>query len=480
MIRLLSAELFRLELRLRLPFRYGIVTLTEVPQIVARLGFELGAQRGFGLASDILAPKWFTKDAARPVGEEIAEMLAVIRQALRHAGAVRAATPFAFWREVDTAQSAWGAAQKLPPLLSNFGTSFVERALIHAFCRAQGATLSQALRHDLLGIDLGAVQPALRGMHPRGFLPATPPAEIFARHTVGLADPITADDLAPGDRVDDGLPQTLDEVVRFYGQRHFKIKINGEAARDRDRLARMARLLAAAGGADFAFSLDGNESFRDVASFREYFSRSQEDPALRDLWPHLLYVEQPWHRDVALSPAIGELARAWPERPPIIIDESEAELASLPAALALGYAGTSHKNCKGVFKSVVNAGLLAAHRAAGRRAVLTGEDLCSTGPISPLADLAAQAALGVTSVERNGHHYYRGLAQYPRSLQEHALRWHGDLYVPMPAASAEKPGGAVPRLAIRGGKLALGSINAAPFGVPGELDLAELPKERVE
>jgi hypothetical protein len=480
MIRLFSAELFRLELRLRLPFRYGIVTLTEVPQIVARLGFELGAKRETGLASDILAPKWFTKDAARPVGEEIDEMLAVIRRALRHAGAVRAATTFAFWREIDAAQSAWGSAHKLPPLLSNFGTSFVERALIHALCRAQGATLSQALRHDLLGIDLGAVQPALRGAHPRDFLPATPPAELYARHTVGLADPITADDLAPGDRVADGLPQTLDEVVRCYGQRHFKIKINGEAARDRDRLARMARLLAAGCGGDFAFSLDGNESFRDVASFREYFQDLQAEPALQALWGHLLYVEQPWHREVALSPAIGELARAWPGRPPIIIDESDAELASLPAALALGYAGTSHKNCKGVFKSVVNAGLLAARRATGLPAVVTGEDLCSTGPISPLADLAAQAALGVTSVERNGHHYYRGLAQYPRSLQEHALRWHGDLYVPMTDAPSGKTGVGVPRLAIRAGKLALGSINAAPFGVPGEIDLAELSSERVE
>ena len=471
MITLLSTELFRLELHARMPFRYGIATMTDVPQIIARLTFDLNGTTETGIAADLLPPKWFTKDPARSPGDEIDEMLRVIKGAIRHAGAVRALTPFAFWRELYAAQAAWAAAEQLPPLLSHFGTSFVERALIHAVCRARRATLSEALRDDLLGIDLAVLHPGLAGMAPRDFLPAVPPAAVFARHTVGLADAITAGDLAPGERVDDGLPQTLDEVIRFYGQRHFKIKINGEPARDRDRLGRMAAVLAAECGGDFAFSLDGNESFHDVPSFADYFHRLQAEPALRALWPHLLYIEQPWHRRVALSPAIGDLASTWPDRPPIIIDESDAELASLPTALSLGYAGTSHKNCKGIFKSVANAGLLAQRRAADLPAVLSGEDLGSVGPLSPIQDLATQAALGVTSVERNGHHYFTGLAQFPRALQEHAFRHYPDLYVRM--------SNGCPRLDIRGGQLALGSINAAPFGLPGEWDFSELAREPV-
>lgn len=476
MIRLLSAELFRLDLRLRLPFRYGIVTLTEVPQIIARLTFELGGVREHGLAADILAPKWFTKDPGRPVAEEIEEMLGVIRAAVRHAHGLRAPSPFAFWRELDQAQTLWAQGAPLPPLLSNFGTSFVERALIHAVCRAHRTPLAAALRGGLLGVDLGAVHGELRGLAVAEVLPAQPPAEVFARHTVGLGDPITAGDLAAGERVDDGLPQTLEEVIRAYGQRHFKIKINGEAERDRDRLGRMARVIADGGG-DFAFSLDGNECFQDVASFHDYYRWLRGEPALRGLWPHLLYVEQPWHRKVALTPPIGELARDWPDRPPIIIDESDADLTSLPTALALGYAGTSHKNCKGVFKSVVHAGLLARRRAAGATAIHSGEDLCSVGPLSPLPDLAAQAALGITSVERNGHHYYQGLAQFPRTLQEHALRHHPDLFVRVPADPATGTTADWARLDLRAGRLALGSVNAAPFGVPGEVDLGGLPRE---
>ncbi len=449
-----------------MPFRYGIATMTDVPQVILRLTFEIDGRVETGLAADLLPPKWFTKDPKRGLADEIDEMLRVIRAAVGHARMLRAATAFGFWRELYDAQAAWAADQQLPPLLSNFGTSFVERALIHAVCRSRSATLSAALRENILGLDLAALQPVLAGVTPRDFLPVQPPAEIFARHTVGLSDPISAGDLAAGERVDDGLPQTLDEVIRFYGQRHFKIKINGESARDRDRLARMAAVLAAECGDDFAFSLDGNESFHDVASFAAYYRDLLGAPELRALWPHLLYVEQPWHRSVALSDGIGELARGWPDRPPIIIDESDAELGSLPAALALGYAGTSHKNCKGVFKSVINAGLLARRRVAGLPAVLSGEDLGNVGPISTLQDLAAQAALGVTSVERNGHHYFAGLAQFPRALQQHALVAHPDLYVPARQGW--------PRLDLRAGQLAIGTVNAAPFGVPGEVDLSEL------
>jgi L-alanine-DL-glutamate epimerase-like enolase superfamily enzyme len=469
-ITLRSAELLRLDLRLRLPFRYGIVTLTEVPQIITRLTFDLDGRVATGLAADILAPKWFTKDPARAIADEIDEMLDVIRAAARHAAAVRAPTAFAFWRELYAAQAAWGAAKGLPPLLTHFGTSFVERALLHAQCRAHGATLSRALRDGLAGVEPGAVHAALRNATPRDFLPAVPSPMVFARHTIGLGDPIEVEEVTAAERPADGLPVALDEAIRAYGLRHFKIKINGEAARDRDRLARIARVLARA-GTDFAFSLDGNETWKDVASFRDYYLRLRAEPALVALWPRLLYVEQPWHRAVALSPAIGELARAWPDCPPIIIDESDAEIGSLPAALALGYAGTSHKNCKGVFKSVLNAGLLASARAAGRATVLSGEDLCSVGPFSPLPDLAAAAALGVTSVERNGHHYYTGLAQFPPAIQEHALRQHSDLYVRSEAGW--------PRLEIRDGRLALGSVNAAPFGIPGHPDLSALAAERV-
>ena len=150
----------------------------------------------------------------------------------------------------------------------------------------------------------------------------------------------------------------------------------------------------------------------------------------------------------------------------MIIDESDGALGDLARALELGYAGTSHKNCKGIMKGIVNACLLAKRRRESRCSLLTGEDLCNLGPLALLQDLAMMALLGIEHVERNGHHYYRGLSMFPPDWQKAVLATHGDLY----ARHAEDLVG----LAIKDGKLRLSSANAAPFGVQPLLDVSAL------
>ncbi|HEX8916386.1 MAG TPA: hypothetical protein VF796_28805, partial [Humisphaera sp.] len=77
-IRLLAAEPFVLNMRTRMPFRYGIVTVTALPHLVLKVEAEVDGRRQVGVAADHLAPKWFTKDPASPIKDDIAEMLAVI------------------------------------------------------------------------------------------------------------------------------------------------------------------------------------------------------------------------------------------------------------------------------------------------------------------------------------------------------------------------------------------------------------------
>jgi hypothetical protein len=218
---------------------------------------------------------------------------------------------------------------------------------------------------------------------------------------------------------------------------------------------------------DQAVSLDGNEQFRSVGDFRSWWEALAGRPALRPLLDRLLFIEQPLHRDAALEEEVGrELAR-WPDPPPLIIDESDATLECLPRALALGYSGTSHKNCKGVFKSIRSACLLEKRRRGepSRTYLLSGEDLANIGPVALLEDLAAAATLGAASVERNGHHYFAGLSQFTEGTQRQVLRAHSDLYRRSPQGW--------PTLRIEGGRLELGSVLAAPFGVGFELDLSE-------
>lgn len=465
-MKILQGDIHIIDLQTRLPFRYGIVTMTRTPHAFLRLQVEIDGQAWTGISADSLPPKWFTKDPNRPIADEIREMIAVIQSALRLACGMVGDTPFDVWFPLYRAQELWGYANHLPALLSQFGTSLVERAMIEAFCRARNLTVAQAVRSNALGIRVGEVCPHLRDQSPAKLLAMQSVSHsIHVRQTVGLVDPLEDADVPPAEQLNDGLPQSLTGNVRAYGLHYFKIKVQGDLERDAERLCRLAQVLDAVVDGDYEFTLDGNEQFRSLGQFQDYWRRLEEKPALREFWSRLLFVEQPFHRDVALDQQVMGGLAGWIDRPDLIIDESDGDLGSLSQALGLGYAGTSHKNCKGLFKGILNACELGYRSAQCPEltSILSGEDLVNIGPVALLQDLAVQATLGVRHVERNGHHYFKGLAMFPKEVQRQILSKHGDLY-------RESPQG-WPTLTIQDGKLELGSILAAPFGVGFELDV---------
>lgn len=443
-------------LRLRMPFRYGIATMTEVPHLLLRAVVEIDGKIFVGRAADNLPPKWFTKNPATSFAEEIAEMEEVIRSACAHSVAVGgAASVFELWQAIFAAQEVTAAQRGWPPLLAGFGVSLIERALIDAWCRARGTTFARAVRDGSLGIRLGAIHREL-GSEPKTYLPERPLGEVIARHTVGLTDPLTRAEIAAEDCADDGLPQALEDCIRAYGLTHFKIKLGGDIERDRERLHRLANLFERE-SQGCQFTLDGNENYRAVAPFRVLWEQFLADPIIARFLAGLIFVEQPLHRDVALSGETAADLLAWTEHPAIIIDESEGDLCALERALAGGYAGTSHKNCKGVFRGIANACLIEQRRRAepGRPLHLSGEDLTNLGPVALLQDLAVAATLGITHVERNGHHYFRGLSEFSVAVQRDILVQHGDLY-------REHAG--YPVVRVEQGKVSTRSVVAAPFG----------------
>lgn len=466
-IRIVQGDIHLIDLNTRLPFKYGIATMTAAPQAFVRLEVEVNGRLASGIAADVLPPKWFTKIAEKPLDEEVLEMLDVAEHALSCAIGIRSATIFEAWRDVYERQSQWGQEQGMPSLLSQFGATLVERAMIEAFCRALGKPFAAALRDNNLGVRLGSIHPSLADCQPREFLPAKPLERTVARHTVGIADPLQDEEIDAIARLDDGLPQSLEQCIRRYGLKHFKLKLAGNAQADAQRLTRIAAIVAAEVAGDYRLTLDGNESFRSLEVFREFWESLTATTVLSEFLSRVLFVEQPFHRDMALDPeALVGLAR-WEQRPRLIIDESDAALDSLPKALALGYHGTSHKNCKGVFKGIANACLLEQLRRERGRSdlIMSGEDLANIGPVALLQDLAVVAAIGVQSVERNGHHYFAGLSAFPDSVQNAALRHHPDLYHPTPRGW--------PSLSVSGGELNLESINRAPLGVGFELDVTQ-------
>jgi L-alanine-DL-glutamate epimerase-like enolase superfamily enzyme len=463
-MRILGGSLHRLDVRLRMPFRYGIATMTDGPVLFVRLEVEMDdGVVAAGVASDLLPPKWFTKIPAKSIGEEIQEMLRVIEHARDRSVGLRGPTAFVIWEQLYSAQTIWAAQQGIPPLLANFGVSLVERALLDATARASRASFAQLVQSNALGIDLGRIHPELKGTEPRKWLPARPLSSIILRHTVGLLDPLTEDGIPEGERLEDGLPQSLEAGIQAYGLRHFKIKVNGVPDVDLQRVREVAQVITRLAPRDYGFSLDGNEQFKSVDAFRAFWEMLERDHGLRDFLGHLLFVEQPLPRDVALASAVGTALGHWPGHPPMIIDESDGALGDFRLALELGYAGTSHKNCKGVFKGLAHGCLIAARRErTDARLLMSGEDLCNTGPVALLQDLAVMATLGIHSVERNGHHYHAGLSQFPAGIQQTVLAAHPDLYRRMAAGW--------PTLRVEGGEIKLDTINRAPFGVGFEFD----------
>ncbi len=460
MIRLLRTRLHRHELRTRLPFRYGIVTLTELPHVFLEVEAQIDGRPARGIAADHLPPKWFTKDPSRDPRAEIDDMLAVIHHAADLAATLTADTLFAWWWDLFSRMDAWRRAQNIEPLLAQFGTSLVERALLDAFCRDAGQPFHALLHANAFGIDWSRNEPALAHLDWRALHPATPLTQATLRHTVGLVDPLTEADIPASEYLTDGLPQSLAANIRTYGLHHFKLKLSGDAPADLDRLRRIATVITAEAGPDHCFTLDANEQFTHPAALRAFADQIYADPTLTPFFDHLLCIEQPLSRKVALTADQPDIRAAWPRPVPFIIDESDGAWTDLPRALALGYAGVSHKNCKGVFKGLRNACLVAAHRAAApadRPWLTTGEDLANIGPVALLQDLAVQAALGNATIERNGHHYFAGLAMFATAVSATVLRDHADLYAPDPHHGA--------RLRLTAGRIALDSINRAPFGV---------------
>ena len=467
MIQVRESGFFIRNLSLRVPFRYGIATMTRAPHLVVRLLVEIDGVVQHGYAADNLPPKWFTKNPETTFREEIVDMIEVARHAAETACALPpTGSVFSLWQELWRAQAEWARTRHFPPLLSSFGASLVERAIIDAFCRATRTSFTQAVRENRFGLDLGAIHGELAENPPADLLPPAPRRSVTVRHTVGLADPLTEKDLDGQEHPHDGLPLSLESFIREQGLTHFKIKLSGDFEQDRERLHRLARLIEQH-TAEYAFTLDGNENFHAVAPFRALWEGFLADRVIARFLQGLIFVEQPFHRAAALTETTTAELRAWSERPPIIIDESDAECAALPTALAGGYAGTSHKNCKGVIRSLASACLIAQRRRMqpARPLHLSAEDLTNLGPVALLQDLAVVATLGIAHAERNGHHYFAGLSQFPESVQREILRWHGDLYTAHAAG--------YPIVAVRAGGVEIGSLIDAPFGVAFEPDLAE-------
>jgi hypothetical protein len=463
-LRLEAVECFERDVKLRLPFRFGVITVTRSTQAVIRATIALqNGRTSVGVAAEMLAAKWFDKSPIFSDAQNLDQLRQSLGLAIDLYRAQGSSTPFGLYAGTYAEQQARGADLGLVPLVASYGPALLDRAILDALGRAEGLCFADMISRNVAGIAATELTPDLAGYDlPRFLANLRPGPDIAVRHTVGLVDPVVAADQKPGDRVNDGLPETLEEVVAHYRGHYYKLKVGGNVAADLDRLTRIASVLDRA-ASDYRTTLDGNEQYDDVEGIAELWRRMNETPALSRLVASTLFIEQPIKRAAALTKPVDALARL----KPLIIDESDGDLASFPAALALGYSGVSSKNCKGLYKSILNAARVARlnAEAGADKYFMSAEDLTTLAGVSVQQDLALVSLLGLTHVERNGHHFIDGMSFAPEREQADFARAHPDLY--------DRSAGPA-RLRIREGRLVLGSLACPGFAVAAGMDFEAL------
>ncbi|MEJ7687006.1 MAG: amidase family protein [Variovorax sp.] len=334
LVRVIAVDFFDSPYRLRLPFRFGAVTITQGLQAIVRVRLRHADGRvGEGYAADALAAKWFDKSPLLSDDQNVDQLRAALGLARDAYLAAPPSTCFDLYAAHDRSLVDSGAALQLEPLVTHYGPALLDRAVLDALCRIEGLSFAQAMRANLAGMHAHPIIADLPDFDFGAFLRTlTPQDRLSVRHTVGLLDPITAADQAPGQRVDDGLPETLEEVAATYGNRYFKIKVSGQNAYDLDRLRRIAAALDSIPD-PIHITLDGNEQYADADAMVELWQAMAAEPALRRLCSATLLIEQPVTRRTALAQPVDALARLRP----VIIDESDGALDAFPRAKALGY-----------------------------------------------------------------------------------------------------------------------------------------------
>ena len=459
--RIADIELLETPVVLRMPFRFGIVTLRKCFQAFVRVRIETAdGQSTWGATAEMIAPKWFDKNpdlSDEANFEQERDVLRIAKQA--YLSDASADTAFGHFIRHHDAHLKACAAKGYNPLLASYGNALIDKAVLDALCRSLNKSFYQVMQSNLAGMH--DHHPQFSGMQFSSFLQKLKPAtHIHARHTVGMVDAITAADVT--EPVNDGLPETLEKVVEHYGHHYFKLKVCGQLDKDISRLTAIASVLDRIQEPYFA-SLDGNEQYKNTEEVAELLSTMRATPALKRMVNSILFVEQPISRAHALDTDLSHMALGLP----IIMDESDGTLDAFTLAKEKGYSGISSKTCKGIYKSFLNAARcqLWNTEGNGKHFFMSGEDLTVQAGLSIQQDLALVNLLGITHVERNGHHYVNGLVSSHAQEQADFLRHHGDLY--------ENTFGAT-RVKITQGQLSIASLACPGFASAAVPDFSRM------
>jgi L-alanine-DL-glutamate epimerase-like enolase superfamily enzyme len=343
------------EFHYRAPYQFGGRTVDRVTILNVDCRIRSGdGKETWGFGSMTLGNAWAFPAASHDVGLEAMKSLAVDLRAVT-ADCDERGHPIDLFRTLEPAylksaariSRARSLAVPIPKLCTLVVASAFDAAIHDAYGKAFGVSVYETYGPKFMARDLSHdLGREFKGEYLDRYVPSKPRPTMPVFHSVGASDPLDAGDVRT--RLDDGLPNTLEEWIPRDGLIRFKIKLNGgNLDADVDRILRIDRIVtrvqATRGVKDWKYLLDFNEGCPNVGYLLDCLRRVRE--ATPTGFERILYIEQPTARDLKKDRAnvMHEAARLRP----VVADESLTDLEMLLLAREMGYTGVALKACKG-------------------------------------------------------------------------------------------------------------------------------------
>jgi len=152
-VKLEAADRFERDFVLRLPFRFGVITVTHGTQAVLRVRITLEDGRtSEGMAAEALAAKWFEKSPQFTDAQNHDQLRQALQLAIDNYMAQGSATPFGLYAGAYPQQIAKGAALGLNPLVASYGPALLDRAILDAVGKVTGQSFAEMISGNVPGI----------------------------------------------------------------------------------------------------------------------------------------------------------------------------------------------------------------------------------------------------------------------------------------------------------------------------------------
>lgn len=394
----------------RTPIKFGGVVLDRVTLLNVHCVVALRSgktAKGFG--SMPLGNIWSFPSKTMPYETTLEAMKALAEQVARITGSYREsghpvdinwALEPEYFKAAGQVSKTLRLKEEMPKLSALVVISPFDAAIHDAYGKVHGLSCYQTYGAEFMNHDLSYyLGPEFKGEYLNTYVLPKPKGFMPLYHLVGAVDPIFSEDVKQS--INDGLPETLPEWIRYNGLTHIKIKLNGDDLNwDVERVLHVDRATEETqkgrGVSNWFYSLDFNEKCRNVEYLLEFLRQIMEKRP--KAFQRVQYIEQPTARDLKSNPA-NTMHQAAKLRP-IVIDESLTDKESLLLAREIGYTGVALKACKGQGHALLMAALAQKHKM-----FLCVQDLtCPGASLIHSAGLAAHIP-GVAAIEANARQF---------------------------------------------------------------------------